>query len=82
MSNEKEIEMDSQCTASGSLSIYSATKHQSAIRLENYSLDTTILYIHEKSLIHALKFDWSTLLALRNVLNRWHEDEIIKRGNK
>ncbi len=81
MSDEKkEIEMDAQHMSQTSLTVYQASKFQSSIRMEIVGCFQSQLYINEDTKQYLAKWNESTLLALRNVLNRWYEDKIVNRG--
>lgn len=73
-------EIDSRYTSESELTVYNATKHLSGVRMEVVGIFDTVLKIEENTSHLTLKFNESTLIALRDVLNRWHEEKIIKRG--
>ena len=76
-----EIEMTARHTSTSVLKVFSASYHQSTVRLETDGLSRIMLKYQEVQEQVILKPDSNTLIAMRDVLNRWYEAEIVKRGN-
>jgi hypothetical protein len=76
----KEDGIDAVHTATTRLAIYSASSGLSTVRIECEGLGRTMLKVNENQEVYVIKADTSTMLAFRNVLNRWYDAEVEKRG--
>lgn len=77
-----EISMDASHTSTGKFKVFSASKFDATVRLECMGFGSEIIKINERTNDITLKLDHNTLFCLRDILNRWYEAEIIKRGKE
>lgn len=75
MNEENKMwESDGRFTSSQQLTVYSSNKNTVGVRLENYGIFSSIIYIQERSKTDVLKFDFDTLMCLREALNMLHDN--------
>jgi hypothetical protein len=75
--SKEEPKLDSESTWTTNMKVFNAAKHESHVRLETAGLNA-VIYIHERSMHYAHKWDYSTLISLRNVLNKWFQDQLME----
>lgn len=73
-------EMDASHTSQTSLTVYEAVKYTSSVRMDCAGHFDARIFVHENRSHFELKLHESTMLALRDVLNRWYTDKIDHRG--
>lgn len=78
--SEEKIKMDAQHTSSGPYKIWSSSLGSSTVRIEKFGFNNEFIKINEHDRHAGQKMEYDTLLAFRDVLNRWYEDEIVNRG--
>lgn len=74
--------VDSRHTSHSKVSIYESSSYNSSARLESNGLGTCKIYLHEDTTSTMLKLDYHTMIVIRDVLNRWHEEQVVKRGKE
>lgn len=74
------IQMDASYTSKSELTTYHAAKHHSAVRAEVVGCFDTYFFVNEAKQNFQIKWNESTMLAMRHVLNQWYSDKIERRG--
>lgn len=80
MSDAEKVEMTAHYASSGKFKTLTSQFHASTVRMEISGFGSEVIKINERTSNIELKPDHQTLIALRDVLNKWYESEVVKRG--
>lgn len=80
--SEKEWKPDSTSTCTAKYKAWRAAHHNYDMKIEQFGISDTYVVFSEFAKSSQLKIDYTTLLLLRDCINRWYQDEIINRGKE